>query len=47
MPYKTPFSHNGYMKSLEVYENYLSLFCQKKIKLFGNIILTQKHARHV
>ncbi len=30
MHYKTPFSHNGYMKSLEFYENYITLFCLKK-----------------
>ncbi len=33
MHYKTPFSHNGYMKSLEFYENSITLFCLKK-KLF-------------
>jgi hypothetical protein len=27
MHYKRPFSHNGYMKSLELYENYITLFC--------------------
>ncbi len=32
--YKTPFSHNGNMKSLEFYENYITLLCLKKIKLF-------------
>jgi hypothetical protein len=31
---KTPFSHNGYMKSLEFYENYIALFCLEKNKLF-------------
>ncbi len=46
MHYKTPFSHKGYMKSLEIYENYIILFCLEK-KLFGNIILTQKHAWHI
>ncbi len=30
MHYKTPFSHNGYMKSLEIYENYITLFCLEK-----------------
>jgi hypothetical protein len=25
MHYKTPLSHNGYMKSLEMYENYITL----------------------
>jgi hypothetical protein len=34
MHYKTPFSHNGYMKSLEFYENYITLFCKEKNKLF-------------
>ncbi len=47
MHYKTPFSHNGYMESLEIYESYINLFCLEKIKLFGNIILTQKHAWHI
>jgi hypothetical protein len=28
--YKTPLSHNGYMKSLEIYENYITLFFLKK-----------------
>jgi hypothetical protein len=41
MHYKTPFSHNGCMKSLEYYENYITLFCLEKSKLFDNIILTQ------
>ncbi len=27
MHYKTSFSHNGYMKSPEIYENYITLFC--------------------
>jgi hypothetical protein len=26
----TPFSHNGYMKSLEFYENYITLFYLEK-----------------
>ncbi len=30
MRYKTPFSHNVYMKSLEIYENYFTLFCLEK-----------------
>ncbi len=46
MHYKTPFSHNGYMKSLEIYENYITLFCLEK-KLFDKIILTKKHAGHI
>jgi hypothetical protein len=33
MPYKTPISHNGNMKSLEIYENYITLFCLEKTKL--------------
>jgi len=33
MPYKTAFSHHSYMKSLEFYENSITLFCLKK-KLF-------------
>jgi hypothetical protein len=40
MHYKTPFSHNGYIKSLEIYENYITLFCLEKNKLFDNIIRT-------
>jgi hypothetical protein len=46
MHYKTLFSHNGYMKSLEFYENNITLFCLKKI-LFHNIIITQNHAWHI
>jgi hypothetical protein len=38
MHYKTPFSHNGYMKSLEIYE---FMFCLEENKLFDKIILTQ------
>jgi hypothetical protein len=30
------------MKSLEIYENYITLFCLEKT-LFDNIILTQNH----
>jgi hypothetical protein len=30
MHYKTPFSCKGYLKSLEFYENYITLFCLKK-----------------
>ncbi len=39
MHYKTLFSHNEYIKSLEFYENYITLFYQKN-QLFDNIILT-------
>jgi hypothetical protein len=35
------------MKSLEIYEHYITLFCLEKIKLFGNIILTQNYAWHI
>ncbi len=38
--YKTPFSQNGYMKSLEFYEKYIILFCLEKNKLFDNILFT-------
>ncbi len=31
MHYKTPFLH---MKSLEIYENYITLFCLEKINFF-------------
>jgi hypothetical protein len=34
--YKTPFSINGYMKSLEIYENYIALFCLKKTNFLIN-----------
>jgi hypothetical protein len=44
MHYKT--SHNSNMKSLEFYENYITLFCLEKNKLFDSIILTQNHAWH-
>ncbi len=47
MHQKTPFSHNCYMKSLEFYENYFTLFCHEKNKLFDNIIFTQNHAWHI
>ncbi len=30
MHYKTLFSHNGQMKSLEIYENYITLFYLEK-----------------
>ncbi len=43
MHYKTPFSHNCYMKSLEFYKNYITLFCLEKKLAF----LTQNHAWHV
>ncbi len=43
MHYKTPYSH---MKSLEIYENYIILFCLEK-KRFCNIILYQNHAWHI
>jgi hypothetical protein len=46
MHYKTSFSHYGYMKSLEFYENYITMSVWKK-KLSGNIILTQNHAWHI
>ncbi len=42
-----PFSHNGYMKSLEFYEYHITLFCLEKNKLFDNIILTKNHAWHL
>jgi hypothetical protein len=34
MHYKTLLSPNGYMKSLEIYENYITLSCLEKNKLF-------------
>ncbi len=45
MHHKTPFSHNGYMRSLELYQNYISLLCLGN-KLFDNIIITLNHAWH-
>jgi hypothetical protein len=47
MHYKTPFSHNGYMKSLEFYENCIALFYQDKNKLCENTILTLNHAWNI
>ncbi len=47
MHYKTTYSHNGYMKSLEFNDNYITLFCLEKTKLFDNIILTQNRAWHI
>ncbi len=47
MHYKTPFSHNGYMKSLEIYENYITLFCLEENKLFDKITLTQNQGWHI
>jgi hypothetical protein len=45
MHYKIPFSHNGYMKSLEFYENYIiHLVCLEQNKFFDNITLT--HSMH-
>jgi hypothetical protein len=46
MHYKTPFSHNSYMKSLEFYENYIILFCLEKDKHFDHIVLLKNHACH-
>jgi hypothetical protein len=34
MHYKTSFSYNGYLKSLEFYVNYITLFCLTKKKTF-------------
>ncbi len=47
MHYKTSFSHKGYMKSLEFYENHITLFCLENYKIFDNILLTQNHAWHI
>ncbi len=33
MHYKTPFLHKGYMKRMEFYENYITLFCLEKTNL--------------
>ncbi len=44
MHYKTPFSH---MKSLEIYENYITLLWLEKTKLFYNIIFTQNNEWHI
>jgi hypothetical protein len=46
--YKTPFLHEGYMKSMEFYETYITLFrLEEKLKLVDNIIITQNHAWHI
>jgi hypothetical protein len=47
MHFKTLFSHNGYTRNLEFYENYITLFCLEINKLFENIILTLNHAWHI
>jgi hypothetical protein len=47
MHYKTPFSHNGYKKSLEIYENYITLFCLEENKNFYKIILIKNHGWHI
>ncbi len=39
MHYKTPFSHNGYIKSLELYEKFITLFYLEKNKLFEILYL--------
>jgi hypothetical protein len=36
-----------HMKSLDIYENCITLFCLEKNLLFDNIILTQNHAWHI
>jgi hypothetical protein len=39
MHYKTPFSHNGYMKSLEFKKKYITLFYMEKtnfLKYYNN-----------
>jgi hypothetical protein len=36
--YKTPLSHNGYMKSLEIYENFITLSCLEKNTNFFTIL---------
>ncbi len=35
------------MKSLEFYENLITLFSLEKYQLFDNILLTQNHAWHI
>jgi hypothetical protein len=47
MHYKTPLSHNGYTKSLGIYENYISLSCLEKNKNLYDIIFTQNHTWHI
>ncbi len=46
MHYKTPFSHNGYMKVWNFMKN-TSLCSIWKNKTFWNIILTHNHAWHI
>jgi hypothetical protein len=43
MHYKTLYSH---IKNLDIYENYITLFCLEK-KLLYNIMLNQNHAWHI
>jgi hypothetical protein len=39
MHYRTPFSHKGYMKNLEIYENYIALSClERKITFWQDYI---------
>jgi hypothetical protein len=35
------------MKSLDFYENFISLFCLENSKLFDDIIFTLNHALHI
>jgi hypothetical protein len=44
MHYKTLFSHNGFIKNLEFYENYITLFCMEKKQICDIAILTENHA---
>ncbi len=48
MHYKTPWSHNGYMKSPKIYKkNYITLSCLENKQIFYNIILTQNQTLHI
>ncbi len=42
MHYETPFLHNGYMKSLEFYENYITLFWLEKRQTFWQYYINSK-----
>jgi hypothetical protein len=44
---KPPFSRKGYIRSMEIYEIYITMFYLEKNKLVDNIILTLNHAFHI
>ncbi len=44
---KTPFSHNGYIRSLEFYENYHFVLSGQNKLFDNNDMLAQNHAWHI